>query len=289
MSFLYEFALAYAVVASGLIYVVATGPTLLRRKVLAGTFGVAALSILPGIAAKDAIERKVAQADIETYRLEAWAHFEKRCAADAGEKIYRTIENVKGLLLLKPRQQATDVQLRDQYWRGDPYGHDSIVPDSEIRNFIGYLNDRNVATKTPTSRPGYQFVETKNPGGGYTRFQLSATGQEFKQTSVAEPESLYGITWTDISTDEDRKYWVAGGRLQVVKLATNEVLGERIGFLLEPGFGSIAGGRVPWGHARFMSSNRAACPPFQPRSLVPINRLFVEKVLVPARRGSNGN
>lgn len=219
----------------------------------------------------------------KAYREAAWAHFSKRCAEDAGEQIYRRVHGVDGLLLLKPRQQATDAQLRDQYWLGDPYGHDSVLPDSEIRNFIGYLNERNVATTRVTSKPGYQFVETKDPDGGYRRFQLGVGQRKFRVSSIAEPASRYGVTWEDISTPEDRKYWVAGGRLQVLELETKKVLGERVGFIIEPGFGSQAGGRVPWGHARFVSSDRAACPPFQPKSLVPINKLFVEKVLVPAQ------
>jgi hypothetical protein len=220
----------------------------------------------------------------KAYREAAWAHFKKRCAEDAGEKIYRKIHDVEGLLLLKPRQHAADAQLRDQYWLGDPYGHDSVLSDSEIRNFIGYLNARNVATTRVTSRPGYQFVETKDPEGGYRRYQLGVTERKFRVSSIAEPASRYGVTWKDISTQEDRKYWVAGGRLQVLELATKEVLGERLGFIIEPGFGSQAGGRVPWGHARFVSSDRAACPPFQSKSLVPINRLFVSNVLVPTQK-----
>lgn len=222
------------------------------------------------------------------YREAAWAHFRKRCKESAGEKIYRTVENVPGLILLRRRLWATDAELRDQYWRGDPYGRDSVLPDSEIRNFIGFLNKRGLATTRQTPKPGYLYVETKESQGGYRRYELDIVQAKIVEIIIEKPVSRYGVTWEDISTEEDQKYWVAGGKLQVLDLESNALLGERTGYLIEPGFGSQSAGRIPWRHARFISSDRAACPPFPSKSLVPINRLFVEKVLRPARSVADG-
>lgn len=230
-------------------------------------------------------QKKRSQEQFQKYREAAWAHFHTRCQQSAGEKIFLKVDNVRGVLLLRPRRQATDAELRDQYWRGDPYGHDSVLADSEIRNFLGYLNERDIASTSPTTRPGYKYVEVKEAEGTYRRYELEPTTRRIASKLVAKPSSRYGVTWTDVSTDEDREYWIAGGKLDVIDLESNTVIGERIGYLLEPGFGSRAGGRQPWGHARLTSSDYAACPQFPPRRLVPINRLFVEKVLKPASGG----
>ncbi len=224
-------------------------------------------------------------AEVAKYREAAWAHFRKRCSETAGDTILRTVENVDGVLLLRPRRQATEAQLADQFWLGDPYGHDSMLPDSEIRNFLRDLNERDVPVIRQTTRPGYRYVETKDELYGYRRFELDETHSQIVERQIEKPISRYGITWQDISTQEDRKYWVAGGKLQVIDLETNDVLGFRVGYLIEPGFGSQGGGRRPWLHARLTSSERAACPPFRAQSLVPINRLFVEKILKPKRGG----
>lgn len=213
------------------------------------------------------------------YREAAWAHFQKRCKEKAGETISRTVDNVRGLLLLKPRRQATEAELRDQFWRGDPYGHDSMLPDSEIGNFLRYLNERDVPTIRRTSRPGFSYVEAKDALRGYLRYELDGLDSKIVETTIDKPMSRFGVTWEDISTDEDRQFWVAGGKLQVLDLETNEILGFRTGYLIEFGFGSRGGGRRPWLHARLTGSDRAACPPFPSKTLVPINRLFVEKVL----------
>ena len=248
----------------------------------------ALLGSLLGSYALRATELQLSRAEFAKYSEAAWAHYEKQCKARAGEKIYRTVEDVKGILLWNPRRKATDAQLRDRDWRGDPYGNDVFLSGGEIRNYLGDLNTRDQAVLRSTSRPGYSFVETREGDGTYVRHVIDHKESKIVAFPVKALESKFRIVWDDISTDEDRKYWVAGGRLRVLALDTNEVLAERIGYLIEPQFGSQSGGRVPWGHARFMSSDRAACPPFPPKNIVPINRLFVQKVLKPAPHETNG-
>jgi hypothetical protein len=61
----------------------------------------------------------------------------------------------------------------------------------------------------------------------------------------------------DISTREEREYWIAGSSLKVIDLQTNEVIAERIGYMVDWAQGSQAGGRSPW---LFAADN--ACPDF---------------------------
>jgi hypothetical protein len=50
---------------------------------------------------------------------------------------------------------------------------------------------------------------------------------------IARPVSKFGVSWEDISTPGDRRFWVAGSRLRVIDLTDNSVLAERIGFFIE--------------------------------------------------------
>ena len=59
----------------------------------------------------------------EAYVKEAWAYFKKKCETEAGEKIYKTFSGVKSVLVVKPLPPATEKDLYDQFWYGDPYSN----------------------------------------------------------------------------------------------------------------------------------------------------------------------
>ena len=97
------------------------------------------------------------------------------------------------------------------------------------------------------------------------------------------------IAYDDISTREERDYWIAGSSLKVIDLKTNEVIAERIGYMMDWAQGSRVGGRSPW---LFAADN--ACPDFH-RFRTPSVQTngasnqswqtldFVEKVLKPSK------
>ena len=89
----------------------------------------------------------------------------------------------------------------------------------------------------------------------------------------------YGVTYDDISTREEREYWIAGSLLKVIDLQTNEVIAERIGYMVDWAQGSQAGGRSPW-----LLATRQACPKFLGEHFstqIGQTEKFVEKVLKP--------
>jgi hypothetical protein len=55
-------------------------------------------------------------------------YFAHLCKTEAGEFIYKTVENVEGLYMMRPRKEATDYELEHLYALEDPYisvtGHD---------------------------------------------------------------------------------------------------------------------------------------------------------------------
>ena len=86
----------------------------------------------------------------------------------------------------------------------------------------------------------------------------------------------YGITYDDISTPEERQHWIAGSSLKVIDLQTNEVIAERIGYMVDFAQGATPGGRQPWTFAR--KNKGWSCPELRIQSYGA--RRFVEKVLL---------
>jgi hypothetical protein len=242
-------------------------------------------------------------AHLNERQIKAQAMFAERCKA-AGEKIHKIIENVEGVYLLKIRPTARNYG--DQFRLDDPYGKD-LGGVGYIETFVrDSYKEGHSGTPAPGSEPppvGYAYVEAPDVDGkryrytgqieepwqtnksylkGYTRFVLDkalATGSRPR----------YGVTYDDISTHEEREYWIAGSSLKVIDLQTNEVIGERVGYMMDWAQGSDAGGRSPW-----LWAFENACPGFKKNP----NRLagpagastayqaarFVEKVLKPSSK-----
>ena len=57
----------------------------------------------------------------DAYAQEAWAYFKKMCDEKSGEKIYQDLRWRKERAGEKPLPPATEKDLFDQYWYGDPY------------------------------------------------------------------------------------------------------------------------------------------------------------------------
>jgi len=232
----------------------------------------------------------------------AEAMFQERCKT-AGEKIYRTAENVEGVLLMKIRIGITNYG--EQFRLDDPYGHDS-TEDEYIKSFLyGRNSNGYLAQPDRATRPGYRYVEASDPADGnryrYTGSVKSVGKKDSNAPNIqaelkrnpnfdlnnyafildkvpAAAQPRYGVTFDDISTQEEREYWIAGSSLKVIDLVTNEVVAERIGYMMDRAQGNTSGGRSPW---LLAASN--ACPRFPTNGgstdQIGQTRNFVEKVL----------
>lgn len=235
-------------------------------------------------------------------QTKAMAMWQERCKT-AGEKIYKTVENVEGIYLMKVR--PSDINYGDQFKLDDPYGRD-LGGDGYIEIFVRgsyQAGNKDIPVDGPP-RFGYLHVEAKEPKDGqryrytgrieqpwltnkdysesYTRFVLD-------KAPAPGPAPRYGVTYDDISTREEREYWIAGSSLKVVDLQTNEVIAERIGYMVDWAQGSRAGQRSPW-----LLATGNACPSFlrnykllRTSSGAPGQTYqtldFVEKVLKPSK------
>lgn len=194
----------------------------------------------------------------EAFVKEAWAYFKNKCDTEAGEKIYKTFTGVKSVLVVKPLPPATEKDLYDQFWMGDPYSN-ATPWDKRAELAASILADPAGITSDGKTDRGFDFVEYPVIKGStkFVKVFYPSNSRKSAIEPVSATTSRFGISWDDISTPEDRKYWVAGSRLRILNLTDSSIVAERIGFMIEPGFGSIAGQRRPWLTGR---GARSTCP-----------------------------
>lgn len=226
-------------------------------------------------------------------RDKAMAMWQERCKT-AGEKIYKTVEGVEGVYLLKLRPQQRNYA--EQFLLDDPFG-DDYPGDGYIRSFLheSYGTPKVTSAATPPRR-AYAYVEALDPVDGkryrYTgrleepwqadneRFSKGYIRLVLEKTPALGKPPRYGVTYEDTSTREEREYWIAGSSLKVIDLQTNEVIAERIGYMVDRGQGSKAGQRSAW-----LEAPDTACPAFPGKHGMSAQggqtEKFVEKVLRP--------
>ena len=245
---------------------------------------VVAIVVFGFLPAKGLIE----QHQREAYAKEAWAYFKKKCETEAGEKIYKTFTGVKSVLIVKPLPPASENDLYDQFWLGDPYSnatpHERRAESAALR-----LASQTLPVSFGKVGRGFDFVESvvtaKTDGDKkYIKYFYLNGAHKHVEQSLETPESRFAILWEDLSTPEDRQYWVAASRLRAIDLVDNSIVAERIGFLIEAGFGSTSGGRRPWLSARGLGKNGRSCPDVHDYS----DRWFLLKVFKPVGEIGDG-
>lgn len=228
------------------------------------------------------VKMMIEKAQRDAFAREAWAYFKKKCDTEAGEKIYKTYTGVKSVLVVKPLPPATEKDLYDQYWYGDPYSAPAHSQRGKLEAIT--LASRTAPVAFGIHGHGYEFVELREESSAFVKRYYYLQGEaDYKAASSESVASRFGVSWEDISTPEDRRFWVAGSRLRIVDLTDNTTVAERIGFLVDVGFGSTAGHRRPWLASR---SPGSTCPPIRNGSYE--DRWFVLKVLNPDSGISDG-
>ncbi len=179
------------------------------------------------------------------------------------------MENVEGILLLKLRPEKMNFSV--QFVLDDPYGAD-VSGDGYIVNFLLGRDARGSLVEKDGATNGYRYVEAVDPKDG-KRYRYTGRLDQpwlrdknygewvrrFVLDKAAAPGTIprYGVTYDDISTLEERALWIAGSSLRVIDTETNEVIAERIGYMMDRGQGNTSGGRSPW-----LLAARHACPSF---------------------------
>ena len=209
------------------------------------------------------------------------AYVKELCAKSGGDKIYKTVDDVEGVFQMRARNPDPEDQYRDQFGMEDPWG--SAQDDGDDPGIpVGYSNK------------SYRYLEMQpeygKQGPPFRRKVGVDTGRKVSdRTPNAVPErrndpiwehqiflvtklrSRYGYITEDLSTPEMRKRWIAGGRIKIIDLQTNEVLAERVGYF-----------RAIGTHAKLSWSGASA---YQNQRICPHNStlgVFLLSVLKPA-------
>jgi hypothetical protein len=169
-------------------------------------------------------------------------YFDHLCKTEAGEFIYKTVENVEGIFMMRPRKRATDYELEHLYALEDPYGHTTdesfLVQDTYVQPATGRYQFLEVplpkASRTSEQYRRYYRDESAHRG---RKYQTAINGQGVfvpyivAETTVSKITSRYGYTWRGISRPHDRELGIAGGELIAIDLKADEVLAVRRGYM----------------------------------------------------------
>ena len=266
--------LVYYGTAALLIYVAMSWRTPIWQKTVAVSVVVTAFAYLP-------VSGYLKYRDKQAYSRTAWERFNRYCADKAGEKVHRRAHDVASVVVMRPRTEKVIDHDSDQFWKGDPYGG-GHVGQTELKSLLWQIKDDSVPNDV---RRGFQFVETieKLPDGReqvYEHRLAPSFGVDsdpaLESKLVSKRQSRFGFTWDDISTNDDRKYWIAGSALRVIDLESNEIIAERIGYMIDPGFGNRSGGRSPW-----LIAVSSSCPKLVRGQERYATRTLVIRVLTP--------
>ncbi|MBK6638122.1 MAG: hypothetical protein IPH08_03375 [Rhodocyclaceae bacterium] len=121
------------------------------------------------------------------------ALWEQKCRTVAGEKIYRTVDNVEGILLMKLRPNRGEREWNDPDWPGAAFAEER-TGDSYIASFLGY--------ELPKS-----YLGGRSPSSPSERGYIGETRQI---------GSRNGYRWADVIDDKDGKRWRYTGSDKVV-------------------------------------------------------------------------
>ncbi len=140
-------------------------------------------------------ERQVAEREATQARMtDGKALFEEKCANVAGEKIYRKVENVEGLLLMKVRPPAGDAQWSNRDWPGAAFARES-TGDEYITTFLGFEYGGSVL------------------GGGFEPVRPDYRGHV---STDRRPGGLPGYRWVEVIDERDGKRYRITGSTKVV-------------------------------------------------------------------------
>ncbi|MBP6280123.1 MAG: hypothetical protein KA388_10220 [Rhodocyclaceae bacterium] len=220
-------------------------------------------------------------------------YFEALCKAEAGEFVFKAVENVDGIYEIRPSRRSTDREFQDRYVLEDPWNAASSgwrifqtgwkYWDSFGGQFVQPNHGKFDFSETPMttgekfpSRIVHVYRNTDSVSG---RTITSVLNGKFVQVpyvvawkEVGNVSANFGFTWRGIQRPHDREMNIAGSELAIVALASNEIIALRRDFV-QTGKSRNTPAGVNW---------ETAAPCGWPNIVLP--SAFIHKVLKPHAR-----
>ena len=196
-------------------------------------------------------------------------YFNHLCSTEAGEWIFRKVQNVEGFYFARPQGEPTTDTMTDPYGPEMPWIQRFFLLKGDYKP----LDQARWLIQPPLYN--YRFVEqprrnTKWQSGiqepyvrlfGYTRDYFVKPGQVVADWNEKTPMQVigipaltarYGYTWRGLKRARDREHGIAGGELLIYDLKTKEVLAVRRQFLIAS--------HNPRGEGKAMWEVAGSCP-----------------------------
>ena len=156
------------------------------------------------------------------WTMSAKEYFDHLCKQEAGEFIFKTVQNVDGFYFARPPARPTDGDLMDRRKLEAP----EIERTFQLRKALP-IERATIFVNPPWEL--YSFIEEPSPAGGTNRPYVRLFGYRdkispMKAEGVADLKSRYGMIWRGIKRTKDREHAIAGSEWIVFDLQTREVL-----------------------------------------------------------------
>ena len=192
-------------------------------------------------------ERREAEAEEAAWHKRydpAKARFDQLCQ-NAGEKIYRTADNVDGILLLKVRGDDEKYQDNSYNPRKDQMWEDAAIESESKR-------EEYVASFLPYySSVHYDNVDVLQKDGSIIRYSgnWSRYAKPFDQEVNPSHPARYAVTYENDVSWENRKHWIAGTTIKIIDTKTNTLMAEKTMYVFVPelGYSKFEQNPNPWG------------------------------------------
>lgn len=157
-------------------------------------------------------------------REQYWRHL---CATEAGQFIFRTVENVDGLAYMRRSQQQNETLADEDPWLYEAPAFEITgvdKPDSDIAGwYIRYPFATYMRVEFPGRRSGDGWVR-HGRSGNESEVPDWFAGDSWQRERIAGPSERYAVTWRGIHRERDREHLIGGHELIVLDRSTSEVL-----------------------------------------------------------------
>ena len=203
----------------------------------------------------------------------AKARFDQLCQ-NAGEKIYRTADNVDGILLLKVRGDDEKYQNYSYNPRKDQMWEDAAVESEFDRE--AYIEE--FLLWATSSFPRYAYIDVVQKDSSIIRYSTRGEDRNWAMDKQPNPHprARYAVTYENDISWENRKHWIAGTTIKIIDTKTNELMAEKTmyAFVPELGYSKFEQNPNPWGRGMRCPSGESE---FEQRTVT-----FAIKVLIPS-------
>ena len=183
-------------------------------------------------------------------------YFDHLCKTEAGEFIYKTVEDVDGVYQMRPRDEVSQQVLASLFVLEDVYGYDRVEATEPENHYVGPQKYQFFETPRLV-RPIQEWQRKYLHSSMFSKAQQDSKyvryygydGRDMKtmeKEHIRKRKSQYGYTWRGILRPHAQELGVVGGELIVMDLLNNEVLAVRRGYVsgdLDPSRPGMTWGR----------------------------------------------